>query len=78
MLLSPCPSLVGSFFSMLIYAFTFGFGLVMTSLAGSVGVLLLYLLLAFGAGIVLSMIAAIYPANVASRMVPADALRSNV
>ncbi len=71
-------SLVGALFSMLIYAFTFGFGLVTTSLAGAVGVLVLYLALAFGAGVVLSIIAAIYPANVASRMVPADALRSNV
>ncbi len=71
-------SLVGALFSMLIYAFTFGFGLVATSLAGAVGVLVLYLALAFGAGVVLSIIAAIYPANVASRMVPADALRSNV
>jgi hypothetical protein len=71
-------SLVGSLFSILIYAFTYGFGVVMASVTSTIGNLLLYLLLAFTAGVVLSMIAAIYPANVASRMVPADALRSNI
>ena len=71
-------SLIGSLFSILIYAFTFGFGVVIASVASAIGALLIYLLLAFAAGVVLSMIAAIYPANVASRMVPADALRSNI
>ncbi|MBT3192792.1 MAG: ABC transporter permease [Verrucomicrobia bacterium] len=71
-------SLVGSLFSILIYAFTYGFGVVMASVTSTIGNLFLYLLLAFTAGVVLSMIAAIYPANVASRMVPADALRSNI
>lgn len=71
-------SLIGSLFSILIYAFTFGFGVVMTSVASAIGALLLYLLLASAAGIILSIVAAIYPANVASRMVPADALRSNI
>ncbi len=71
-------SLVGSLFSILIYAFTYGFGVVLAAVGGSIGLLLLYLLLAFVAGVVLSIIAAIYPANVASRMVPADALRSNI
>jgi ABC-type lipoprotein release transport system permease subunit len=71
-------SIAGSFFTIMIYAFTFGFGLVATSLAESVGKLLVYLLLAFCAGVVLSIVAAIYPANVASKMVPANALRSNV
>ncbi len=71
-------SLVGAFFSILIYAFTYGFGVVMTSVGSGIGPLVIYLVLAFAAGIVLSMIAAIYPANVASRMVPADALRSNI
>jgi len=71
-------SLIGSLFSIVIYAFTYGFGIVMASVGGGIGLLLLYLLLAFAAGVILSMIAAIYPANVASRMVPADALRSNI
>ena len=71
-------SLVGSAFSIMIYAFTYGFGVVTASVVSSGGTLLLYLFLAFVAGVVLSMIAAIYPANVASRMVPADALRSNI
>ena len=70
--------LIGSLFSILIYAFTFGFGVVMASVATSAGSLALDLLLASVAGIVLSIIAAIYPASVASRMVPADALRSNI
>jgi ABC-type antimicrobial peptide transport system permease subunit len=38
----------------------------------------LYALLSLTAGVVLSVLAAIYPASVASRMVPADALRTNV
>lgn len=71
-------SLVGSLFSILIYAFTYGFGVVIAAVGSEIGLLLLYLLLAFVAGVVLSIIAAIYPANVASRMVPADALRSNI
>lgn len=71
-------SLAGAVFSMLLYAFTFGFGLVGASLAGELGSLLLYSLFSFAAGVVLSILAAIYPAQVASRMVPANALRSNV
>ena len=71
-------SLIGAIFSVLIYAFTYGFGVVATALAASATSLLIYLLLSFAAGVVLSVIAALYPANVASRMVPANALRSNV
>ena len=46
----------------------------------SIGIptLLLYMLASFVAGIVLSIVAAIYPANVASNMIPANALRSNI
>jgi len=71
-------SLVGAFFSILIYALTFGFGVVATALAASAASLLIYTLLSFAAGVVLSVIAALYPARVASRMVPANALRSNI
>ncbi len=71
-------SILGSLFTIMVYAFTFGFGLVSTSLAESLGRLLLYLLLACCAGVMLSIVAAIYPANVASKMMPANALRSNV
>lgn len=71
-------SLIGAIFSGLMYAFTYGFGVVATALAASATSLLVYLLLSFAAGVVLSVIAALYPANVASRMVPANALRSHV
>ena len=71
-------SLAGAFFSILIYAVTFGFGVVATALVASAAPLLLYAVLSFAAGVVLSVIAALYPARVASRMVPANALRSNI
>lgn len=71
-------SILGAGFTIIIYAFTFGLGMVTTSLSAAMGTLFLYLLLAFTAGVVLSMMAAIYPANVASKMVPANALRSNI
>ncbi|MBN4074070.1 FtsX-like permease family protein [bacterium AH-315-E10] len=66
----------GFFFSYLMYSFTYTFGLVWESLD-------LLLILEFGAAslvvsIVLSVVAALYPARVASKMVPADALRSTV
>jgi len=68
--------LFGSAFATAAYGVTYGFGMAISSL----GVLTttLDLLFCIVAGIVLSIIAAIYPANVASRMVPADALRSNI
>jgi predicted lysophospholipase L1 biosynthesis ABC-type transport system permease subunit len=71
-------SLVGAFFSILIYALTFGFGVVATALAASAASLFIYAILSLSAGVVLSIIAALYPARVASRMVPANALRSNI
>lgn len=71
-------SVAGAVFSILIYALTFGVGVVMNALAASIGWLLAYLLLSSIAGIVLSVIAALYPARVASRMVPSNALRSNI
>ena len=40
--------------------------------------LALFLVLSLAAGVVLSIVAAIYPASFASRMVPATALRSTV
>ena len=71
-------SVTGAVFSILIYALTFGFGVVMNALASSIGSLLTCLVLSSIAGVVLSVIAALYPARVASRMVPANALRSNI
>jgi ABC-type antimicrobial peptide transport system permease subunit len=68
--------LIGVLFSIIAYAFVYGFGLTFGSLAP--GMLLGYAFFAISAGIILSIVAAIYPANVASHMVPADALRSNI
>lgn len=69
-------ALGGILFSTFLYAMTFGFGLVLgslpwASLAGS-------FLLCWLAGVILSILAAIYPAHHAASMVPAAALRSNV
>lgn len=69
-------AILGALFSFLAYTLSYGFALV----AGSLSFLPL---LAFAAGsvivgVVLSMVAALYPAQVASNMVPAHALRSNV
>jgi hypothetical protein len=69
--------LLGTAFTLVMYgAWIYGFGLVLHSL--NIGQILLYLGLAQVAGVILSVIAAIYPASVASSMVPADALRSNI
>lgn len=68
--------LLGALIPILIYGGMFGFGLMFHELS--------YLKLALSCvgcvvvGTVLSMVAAIYPANFAARMVPASALRSNV
>jgi len=68
--------LLGAVFSFCMYGVIYGFPLVMGSVAyGAIAVYFGYSLVA---GIVLSIFAALYPANVASRMVPADALRSNI
>jgi len=68
--------LLGALIPILIYGWIFGFGLMFQELP--------YLRLTLSCagcvvvGTVLSMTAAIYPANFAARMVPASALRSNV
>jgi hypothetical protein len=69
-------TLLGVILPIVAYGATFGF-------AAVAGALVYGQLVAFGifcivVGTILSMIAAIYPANFASRMVPASALRSNV
>ncbi len=71
-------ALFGMVFAFLVYAFTYGWGLVGTAAMADAGLLGLYFGGSLAAGIVLSVVAALYPAQVASRMVPADALRSNV
>ena len=70
--------LFGFGFSVCAYTITYGMGLTFASVAGERGALALYMLFAMLSGIVLSVMAAIYPARVAARMIPADALRSNV
>lgn len=68
--------LAGGIFALLAYAFSYGFVLIFVAVNPLV--LLFYFALCVVAGIVLSILAAIYPANMASRMVPADALRSHI
>ena len=68
--------ILGAAFSLALYGFTYGYGLVLGSVDfARLGV---YLVLSVLAGVGLSVIAAIYPASVASGMVPAHALRTNV
>jgi len=69
-------ALVGALFPMVTYGFTLGFGLVFSAM--NYPMLLFMALLAIIAGTFLAIVAAIYPATVASKMVPAMALRSNV
>lgn len=69
-------ALAGCLFSILIYSVTYDFGIVFGSL--DYGTLALYFALSMTAGVILSIVAAIYPASVASKMRPADALRTNV
>ncbi len=67
---------VGFLIAAVIYAFTFGFGLVFTSM--SFGAISGYYFLSVACGIAMSIAAAIYPASFASKMVPATALRTNI
>jgi hypothetical protein len=69
-------TLLGIAFTLIMYGFVYRWGLVIGSV--EVGVLLEYSALALAAGVVLAILAAIYPAHIASDMVPADALRSHI
>ena len=69
---------LGFAFSLCAYSITYGIGLTFASVVAESGSLTLYLAAVLLSGIVLSVMAAIYPARVAARMVPADALRTNV
>ena len=69
-------AMLGTVFSLLMYSFTYSWDLVFGSL--DLGALINYLGLSLVAGIILSIVAAIYPAHIASKMIPADALRSNI
>ena len=66
----------GILFPVLLYSSSYGFGMVFSSL--SWGTLGIYGLFSLVVGVLLSMVAAVYPARFASRMVPAAALRSNI
>lgn len=68
--------IAGALFTMVIYGFTYKFGVVFLSI--HYGWLLLAGLATIVCGTTMSIVAAIYPARVASRMMPAAALRSTV
>ncbi|MFP4379979.1 MAG: ABC transporter permease [Candidatus Sumerlaeia bacterium] len=68
--------IIGILFSIIAYMVVYGAGLTFSSISPLW--LMLYAVFSILAGLVLSIIAAIYPANVASKMVPADALRTNI
>ena len=69
-------ALAGALFAIAIYTFTYGASLVF----GSLPLLSVLTFAGFSivAGVVLSVIAALYPARVAAAMVPATALRSTI
>ena len=69
-------SLAGGLFSLLAYSYTFGFTKVFAAV--DFATLGLYGVLGVAAGVVLAIVAAIYPARVAARMIPATALASHV
>lgn len=69
-------ALLGLLFAMAMYGATYGFGLIFSAL--SPGLMALLFIVSVIAGLVISILATIYPANFASRMVPATALRSNI
>ena len=68
--------LIGILFPMIIYSFAYGFANVFGAISYSQ--LGLISLGSLAAGTLLSIVAAIYPATIAARMIPAMALRSNV
>lgn len=69
-------ALFGAIFAIVIYTFTYGANLVFSSLP--MASVLIFGLLSVAAGVVLSVVAALYPARVAASMVPATALRSTI
>lgn len=69
-------AVLGALFALVAFGFSYGFDLTLAAL--TLPHLLLHAVLCVAAGIGLSVVAAIYPASVASRMLPASALRSTV
>ncbi len=70
-------AVAGALFSIGVYSLTYG-GLVGAALAQAWPALLAQAAAAVASGVALSVLAALYPAHVASSMIPANALRSNV
>ncbi len=68
----------GILFSILAYLFTYGPTLVFAGVSSNFAGLIGFGFTSVAVGMVLSLVAAVYPANVASKMIPAVALRSNV
>ncbi|MEI8350990.1 MAG: ABC transporter permease [bacterium] len=69
-------AVVGALFSIVAYALTYGFGMVIHSLDPAR--LALWFVVCVVAGVSLAVMAALYPSRFASRMLPAHALRSEV
>ncbi len=68
--------LAGLVLPLIAYSYTFGLGLVVVSVSWPT--LTLYMGGCVAAGMALAVVAGIYPARVAARMIPADALRTQV
>lgn len=73
---SVAGALFGMVFSICAYGLTYGFGMVLGSVAWLP--LMLYFVGSVGIGLVLAVLAALYPAQFAARMLPAAALRSSI
>jgi predicted lysophospholipase L1 biosynthesis ABC-type transport system permease subunit len=69
-------AVIGVLFPLVAYSYTYEFGRVFTAI--SLGTLAVYGMLCVVVGMILAVVAGIYPARVAARMVPAAALRSQV
>lgn len=68
--------IIGAGFAFIAYGYTFGYGIVVASM--SVPTLILFACVSVAVGVSLSIVAAIYPAQIAARMVPASALASTI
>jgi len=69
---------VGFVFSVLVYMISYGFAPALHAMMAGLGSLVLFALASLVCSLILSTLAALYPANVASEMVPATALRSSI
>jgi len=69
---------VGFVFSVLVYMISYGFEPALHATLAGLGSLILFALASLVCSLVLSTLAALYPASVASEMVPATALRSSI